>query len=1016
MDSTSFARRLPSASGTQSIYEAIKLHDQHPAGHVEGDGRDDALLDEENLDARFQEQDLDALLAEAGQIRSISEEDSRQEDRLPTVEKRQDTYSRSDTAPTPSEDVVVAPSSQIEDGDDVPASLLMEARDSESPPSARKDATRWPHRKPTGARAVPNETAMTGSGKQYTESGDVPSVLLTDNGEPPDVTLLRKLPPKPSDILPNPVPGPSRQSPRVRWDPLQERRPRSAISSNRMVQNVLYTDSGPIVTNPAERAMWMWANVENLDGFLAEIYEYFRGRGIWSILLSRLFEQLTLAFVVGFGTFLMSCIDYSKLPGSKALPEVVIPRCTSRMSGFSNFFLWLLSFFWLFKTLRIALSIRKYWAMHEFFTHLLHITENELQTITWQAIVSRLMNLRDANARTALDVNPRSRKFLGEQSKQRMDAHDIANRLMRRDNYLIALFNKDILNLTLPVPFLRNHQFFSRNLEWNLNLCILDYVFNESGEVSQLFLRDSHRSELIEGLRRRFQIMGFINILSAPFLVTYFLMLYFLRYFNEFQKNPSQIGSRSYTPLAEWKFREFNELYNFFERRLNISRPFANRYLDQFPKDKVSQSARFIAFVAGSLASVLGLVSLLDPDLFLGFEITKDRTVLFYLGIFGTIWAVARGLVAEDEDSVFDPEYAIEKVAEFTHFKPAYWQGRLHTEEVRKEFSQLYQTKIVIFLEEILSIVFTPFVLWFSLPDCSARIVDFFREFTVHVDGLGYVCSFALFEFQKEGIGKPTVGASTTLRAVSSGDNASSTDSIKPRTTVGDPRADYYATKDNKMLASYYNFIDSYANNPTGGGFNRYHDRRMFRPPPQFPGILNEEAKKKPASPIRQGSPYNRSAHTVTTTQQPRQSRMRHPLEDSVMTPSLLLDPSHQPPHSQFRPTRNGIRESLARSRGASKPLPSQHKDLPQQQNNPASSSVAIDEDSNLGDSWKTNKAGDEEDDSSRGPRNKLIRQIEGKAMTEDGTKGGNEAGVLGLLYEFQKAQTEGGRGTGVKI
>jgi len=57
----------------------------------------------------------------------------------------------------------------------------------------------------------------------------------------------------------------------------------------------------------------------------------------------------------------------------------------------------------------------------------------------------------------------------------------------------------------------------------------------------------------------------------------------------------------------------------------------------------------------------------------------------------------------------------------------------------------------MVFVEEVLSVLTTPFILWFSLPNCSERIVDFFREFTVHVDGIGYVCSFAVFDFKRHG-------------------------------------------------------------------------------------------------------------------------------------------------------------------------------------------------------------------------------------------------------------------------
>lgn len=59
--------------------------------------------------------------------------------------------------------------------------------------------------------------------------------------------------------------------------------------------------------------------------------------------------------------------------------------------------------------------------------------------------------------------------------------------------------------------------------------------------------------------------------------------------------------------------------------------------------------------------------------------------------------------------------------------------------------------KIVIYGQELISVLLTPLVLWFSLPKCAPAIIDFFREFTVHVDGLGYVCSFAVFDFQRHG-------------------------------------------------------------------------------------------------------------------------------------------------------------------------------------------------------------------------------------------------------------------------
>ena len=672
------------------------------------------------------------------------------------------------------------------------------------------------------------------------------------------------------------------------------------------------------------------------------------------------------------------------------MSEILVPKCTKNMSGFTNLLIWLFTFLWIYKLIQYAFDIRRLKNMHSFYQYLLQIPDSEIQTVSWQEVVKRLMSLRDSNPATAAGISQRHRHFMGSQSKQRMDAHDIANRLMRRDNYLIALINKDILDLTLPLPFLKNKQLFSRTMEWNLSLCILDFVFNEQGQVRSPFLRDTHRRVLSESLRRRFMFAGVMNVLCAPFIFVYFCLFFFFRYFNEYQKNPAQIGSRQYTPFAEWKFREFNELWHLFQRRLKMSYPFATRYVNQFPKDKTIQASRFIAFVAGAIASVLALASVVDPELFLGFEITKDRTVLFYLGVFGSVWALTRG-GAPEEDIVFDPEYALKSVTEYTRYNPSHWHGRLHSDEVRLEFVRLYQVKFVIFLEEMLSIILTPFVLWFSLPKCSDKLIDFFREFTVHVDGLGYVCSFAVFDFQK-GANDPTTKGLDEAR---------------------DLREDYYSTKDGKMLASYYGLIDTYVNNQgTGHMHPNARNKHNFYPPPTFPGLKSPTVA---ANIERASSPRDRqerqrrltshvrySATGLVNQPTHRKSRIAPVGGHSSPIASILLDPQHQPSQSTFRAGHNlaaqsRFRDSIRASTNQTENEELLPDDFDQQGTNDIDGKVA--DDSNLGDSWKTTRAGNTDEgeeivqasDTNRGP------------------------GVLGLVYQFSKAQTDG-RGAGVNI
>ncbi|KFA72382.1 hypothetical protein S40288_05606 [Stachybotrys chartarum IBT 40288] len=631
--------------------------------------------------------------------------------------------------------------------------------------------------------------------------------------------------------------------------------------------------SGTVAVSQKERALWRWVNTTNLDSFMRGVYNYYEGGGFWCILCSNALWLLQTLFVAVLLTFLFQCVDYSKVSQSKSLDQIMIPQCTRKMSGLWSFGIWLYSFFFIWKSIQYFLEIRRLMHIRDFFIFLLEIPEQDMQTISWQDVVARIMALRDQNPRTATNLSPNLRRFIGSQSKERLDAHDIANRLMRKDNYLIAMINKDVLNLSLPLPFMRGRQLFSKTMEWYLHYGILDMAFNELGQVQQDFLRADRRRVLSEKLKQRLYFAGILNLILAPVVLAYVVIVYFFTYYNEFQKDPKSAAARKYTSLAEWKFREFNELPHIFYERLHMSFPFATRYLDQFPKRMTEEIARSVAFMTGAILAVLALGTILYSELFLNFEITKDLTVLFYLSVLGTIFAITRGMVSE-ETTVFNPEYALRNVIEYTHYMPDHWKGRLHSFEVKQEFSELYKMRAVIFLEEVMGIITTPLLLLFSLPKCSDQIVDFFREFTIHVDGLGYVCSFAVFDFKK-GIG-----------------------AMKQPSTGHDVREDYYSTKHGKMAASYYGFIDNYVVNPkTGipGHMPPGARQQPFHPPPSFPPLGSPTAavdmQMSQAGHLETGRARSRAPGMAA----PKTPRFGPAVPQPSPMASMLLDPHHQP-------------------------------------------------------------------------------------------------------------------------
>ncbi|KAI0542427.1 autophagy protein Apg9 [Xylaria digitata] len=636
--------------------------------------------------------------------------------------------------------------------------------------------------------------------------------------------------------------------------------------------------------SPKDKAMFRWANVSNLDVFIRDVYDYYLGAGLWCIVLDRILHLFKVAFVASLLTLLTQCIDYSKIRQSKSLSQILIPQCTKQMWGLWNLSLWLFSFYFVWKSIQWILDMPRLMHIRDFYIYLLEIPEEDMQTVSWQDVVSKITGLRDQNVKTATNITPSQRKFLSRQlgphvasqSKERLDAHDIANRLMRRENYIIALFNKDILNLTAPIPFLNNRQLFSKSLEWTVQFGVLDLIFNEGGQVHQRVLKSDHRAQLSREMQTRFSFAAIMNLIFAPFVACGLLVDFIFTYYNEFKTNTSSIGARQYTPLARWKFREFNELPHLFEERLNMSYPYAKHYIDQFPKKKTESAARTVQFFVGALIAVIAIVGFSDPEMFVDFEIFPGMNGLAFVAILTTIWAVARGMISEEND-VFDPEYAMRSVIEYTHYEPDQWKGRLHSFDVKTEFADLYKPRIVIFLEEILGVLVTPLILFFALPKCSDQIVDFFREFTIHVDGLGYVCSFAVFDFQRDARG------------------------TRPQHNIPDAREDYYATKHGKMQASMHGFLDNYVYNPRSGLPGAHPlgpaGRHQFHPPPAFPGLTSPTlaADMRASRMGRNEAPRTRappgSQHAGKT------PRFGPAVAPSPMA-SMLLDPHNQPSSS----------------------------------------------------------------------------------------------------------------------
>lgn len=126
---------------------------------------------------------------------------------------------------------------------------------------------------------------------------------------------------------------------------------------------------------------------------------------------------------------------------------------------------------------------RRLFRMQNFYLHVLGVNDQDLQTVSWIRVVEGLVKVQNANIATS-NAPSKVKQYLGyNRPQQRINAESIANRLMRQANYYVALYNKEILDFTLPLPFVGSRQFYSKSLEWLIDFCLTNFIFDEQGSI-----------------------------------------------------------------------------------------------------------------------------------------------------------------------------------------------------------------------------------------------------------------------------------------------------------------------------------------------------------------------------------------------------------------------------------------------------------------------------------------------------------------------------------------------------
>lgn len=174
-------------------------------------------------------------------------------------------------------------------------------------------------------------------------------------------------------------------------------------------------------------------------------------------------------------------------------------------------------------------------------------------------------------------------------------------------------------------------------------------MFDEQFRVSKLFKKD------IMGLQLRFMVVGALHFLLLPFMVIFMTINFFLQNATDFHSHKTYLGPRKWSPFAMWKFREFNELPQIFEERLNKSIDPVNKYISLFHNPLMAILARCCAYLSGALVATLLLMSIFEQGALLYVKV-GDHNLLWHLGLFSALFAAARSLIPDESTTKSSPQ------------------------------------------------------------------------------------------------------------------------------------------------------------------------------------------------------------------------------------------------------------------------------------------------------------------------------------------------------------------------
>lgn len=214
-----------------------------------------------------------------------------------------------------------------------------------------------------------------------------------------------------------------------------------------------------------------WGAVANLDLFFASLYNYYYHRGLVPIIGKGVVELVSLFFTLWLSIFLFVYLDWKELFNCRDedtckayLSDYILDRPFQQRGLIWRLgiliYIMLYTLYGAFSISSFVKTVRDALESKYVFEDKLGISTQKLEggAVEWYDIVQKIV---------ALQSSGEYRIAIHDEDVK--DELNVAQRIMRRENFMIAFFNKSLLDLSIPLPWTRSGKsklkFYSKTLE-----------------------------------------------------------------------------------------------------------------------------------------------------------------------------------------------------------------------------------------------------------------------------------------------------------------------------------------------------------------------------------------------------------------------------------------------------------------------------------------------------------------------------------------------------------------------